>query len=324
MTIIPSKYSEVTKIGYGRYSTVYSALNPKNERICIKQIQVSCGNSLAAHASIKASLREILALSRLRGSEHVVSVGEILFDSDHMMVEMDLFDLSLDRLIDFADFPIPEGIAACLSLMVARGLQAVHEQGLIHRDIKPGNILLGKDGSVKICDFGLARNLQSGPTNFTADVCTRWYKSIELLFGAPLHTFGIDIWGFGCVLAELFRLSPLFPGSSDLHQLCLIQRCLGPVKEEEWPAVAELPDYGKILFDPDDQRAPGIDGSVGERASKEARDVIKNCLVYDPVKRWGTTELLQSPFFMQASSTVELAKYIESVISGSSLKISTV
>ena len=90
----------------------------------------------------------------------------------------------------------------------------------MHRDIKGGNLLLTKDGVLKIADFGLAREfIRVNSPMFTVKVVTRWYRAPELLFSNPKYTSAIDIWSIGCFVAEMFIGMPLFPGKSDLEQL---------------------------------------------------------------------------------------------------------
>ncbi len=89
------------------------------------------------------------------------------------------------------------------------GLNYMHSNGYIHRDIKLENILISKEGRVKLCDMGFARKYDS--QNLTDYVATRWYRPPELLMGLPYHS-AIDIWAIGCIMAEIIDGQPLFPG----------------------------------------------------------------------------------------------------------------
>ena len=102
----------------------------------------------------------------------------------------------------------------------------MHSHNIVHRDIKPENMLLSRNGVLKICDFGFARQLteadiQSG-NPLTEYVSTRWYRSPELLVGAPSYSHKVDVWAIGCIFVELVTGRALFTGDSDLEMLKLI------------------------------------------------------------------------------------------------------
>ena len=123
---------------------------------------------------------------------------------------------------------------------------------MLHRDLKPGNLLVNKNCDLKICDFGLARGVdpgESGSQQLTEYVVTRWYRAPELLVENDMYDEGIDIWSVGCILAEVKSLhksqcltemrvhflclqflgrKAIFPGRDYLQQLRLIIETLGP------------------------------------------------------------------------------------------------
>ena len=118
----------------------------------------------------------------------------------------------------------------------------------MHRDIKGGNLLLTKDGVLKIADFGLAREfIKVNSNHFTVRVVTRWYRAPELLFMYPKYKEAIDVWSVGCFIAELFIGKPLFPGRSDLEQLPCIFEKLGVPTDETWPNVTTYRGYAECV-----------------------------------------------------------------------------
>lgn len=165
--------------------------------------------------------------------------------------------------------PLDEAVAKALAQQLLQALARLHSCGWVHRDLAPSNILLAPDGTARLSDFGQARLLPGAPSanGYTAmgggndwaasvaeavaedtaapagsltpgaALCTRWYKAPELLFNSRTYSAEVDLWGAGCVLAELLTGAPLFPGSSDIAQLALMSDLLGSIHEEEWPGV---------------------------------------------------------------------------------------
>lgn len=115
------------------------------------------------------------------------------------------------------------------------------------QDLKPNNLLLDKNGIVKLADFGLAKSYGSPNRIYTHQVVTRWYRAPELLFGARKYGTGIDLWAVGCILAELLLRKPLLPGETDLDQLSKIFQVMGTPNEENWPVSSEI-SFASIVF----------------------------------------------------------------------------
>lgn len=106
-----------------------------------------------------------------------------------------------------------------------RGLKYIHSANVLHRDLKPSNLLLNANCDLKICDFGLART--TSETDFMTEyVVTRWYRAPELLLNCSEYTAAIDVWSVGCILMEIIRREPLFPGKDYVQQLALITEVL--------------------------------------------------------------------------------------------------
>lgn len=129
----------------------------------------------------------------------------------------------------------------------------------------------------------------------TADVATRWYRAPELLYGARRYGPGVDMWAAGCVLAELLTGQPLFPGDSDLGQLCLIAAVLGTLDEKAWPGCVALPDYGKLLFE--QSPATPMADALPPGTPAAAVDLLARMLRYDPDQRLTAEAALRHPWF---------------------------
>ena len=176
--------------------------------------------------------------------------------------------------------------------MVLLALECCHANWVLHRDMKPNNLLIGPDGTLKLADFGLARIFGSPDRRFTHQVFARWYRAPELLFGAKCYGGGVDVWGVGCVMGELMARAPMFEGSSDIDQLGKIFAVLGTPNEACWPGVRALPDYVEYV--------PCVAPPLRTRfpaASDEAVSLLSGMLTYDPNQRLSATSALAHPYF---------------------------
>merc|ERR1712059_141089 len=107
------------------------------------------------------------------------------------------------------------GEVKCLMVQLLRAIHHLHDNWILHRDIKASNLLLSHKGILKIGDFGLARGYGSPLKKYTSVVVTLWYRAPELLLGAKEYSTMIDLWSVGCVFAELLTMKPLFNGKSE-------------------------------------------------------------------------------------------------------------
>ena len=131
---------------------------------------------------------------------------------------------------------------------LVRAISWCHRSDVVHRDIKPENLLVDPESrsnsALKLCDFGFARALTRAKTArepLTDYVATRWYRAPELLLGSDAYGFEVDQWAIGCIMGELIDGQPLFPGESDVDQLYIVQKHMGPLTEEQRGRRVETP-----------------------------------------------------------------------------------
>lgn len=180
--------------------------------------------------------------------------------------------------------------------MLVRAVWFCHENFILHRDIKPNNLLIAADGEVKLADFGLARSFADPWGHMTANVITRWYRPPELLYGAKFYSGAVDVWSIGTVMAEIILRVPYLPGNTEIEQIQLISDRIGTPTEDVWPGVSKLDEYvqpERIVPVRPRSEYLGTFGTVGE----EGVDLLCRTLTLDPRKRITAKEMLEHPWW---------------------------
>lgn len=169
----------------------------------------------------------------------------------------------------------------------------------MHRDLKGANLLVSNRGELKITDFGLARPLEENRIKYTPGVVTRWYRPPELLFGSEIYNESVDIWGAGCIIAEMYLRRPLFGAESDLDQLRLVFKYCGFPTEESYPGVSKLPDYSKLEAPHSSSMEKRIlkDFLLSKGVDAAGASLIDWMLSVDPKKRPSAQEALSHEYF---------------------------
>ena len=177
--------------------------------------------------------------------------------------------------------------------MYKRQLAYVHERGVFHRDVKPENILVAGASTLKLADFGVAREIRSRPP-YTRYIGTRWYRAPELLLRASDYSASIDAWAVGTIMAELLALRPLFPGATEADQIHRITAVLGAPTAATW-------QQGVVLAQTRGVRFPKTDATplatLVPNASADALDLMSSLMRWDPATRPTAAQALRHPFF---------------------------
>ncbi|CAJ1332077.1 unnamed protein product, partial [Effrenium voratum] len=214
------RYRKLNRIDEGTYGVVYRACDVETgEVVALKQLKLAAVKSEDGFPV--ASLREMSLLLEARHPNivrcHEVVVGNTL---QHVFMVMEYIEHELKLLVAQLAFGVAD--VKCLLRQLLTGLQFLHKNWIMHRDLKTSNILLDRSGVLKICDFGLARHFGEPLRPYTQRVQSLWYRAPELLLGLRTYTNLIDIWSGGCVFAELLLGRPVFEGKAEVHQLGLI------------------------------------------------------------------------------------------------------
>ncbi|NXJ82799.1 CDK10 kinase, partial [Trogon melanurus] len=230
------EFEKLNRIGEGTYGIVYRARDTlTDETVALKKVRMDNEKD----GMPISSLREITLLLQLR-HPNIVELKEVVVGNhlESIFLVMGYCEQDLASLLENMQTPFSEAQVKCIILQVLKGLQYLHENYIIHRDLKVSNLLMTDKGCVKIADFGLARTYGMPPKPMTPKVVTLWYRAPELLLGMTTQTTSIDMWAMGCILAELLAHKPLLPGTSEIHQIDLIVQLLGTPNDHIWPVRA--------------------------------------------------------------------------------------
>ncbi|KAI9892910.1 MAG: TFIIH complex serine/threonine-protein kinase subunit kin28 [Vezdaea aestivalis] len=292
---IREKYSKDRKVGEGTYANVYLGhrVSDPSSLVAIKKIKV---NAEYKDGISMDAIREIKFLQEL-SHPNIIALHDV-FSSKNQNLNLVLEYLplgDLEMLIKDVD-GIRYGSADIKAWMgmLGRAVWWCHLNFVLHRDIKPNNLLIAADGEVKLADFGLARKFADPLRPMTHQVITRWYRPPELLFGAQYYHGNVDIWSVGMIFAELILRTPYLAGSSDVHQLELICQFVGSPSEENWPGVSKLPAW-KIIEGKTPHPVRSLDYYLPTfgAAGREGVDLLMSTLALDPRKRPTATQFLE-------------------------------
>ncbi|CAM9445713.1 unnamed protein product [Chrysoparadoxa australica] len=292
-------WEKLEEIGQGAYGTVYKARSLEDGTIAaLKRVQLA-----GDHEGVQATtLREV---STLRELTHpcVVELMDIQYEHSAQCIYM-VFEFMEQDLKRYLDNMLRNGrrlssqlIKSYLFQLVA-ALDFCHQNRIMHRDLKPHNILIDKKGSLKLADFGLARAFTMGrPRKYTHEVVTLWYRPPEVLLGDDGYLTAVDVWSIGCIFAEMATLRPLFPGDSEIDQIFRIFRIMGTPHDSEWPGVQSLPHY----HDPFPNWPPLALANVVPGLEEEGVKLLERMLVYNPHNRISCDTAMYHAYFEDIS-----------------------
>ena len=288
------KYIKDKKLGEGTYAIVYLGhlrADPSS-LVAIKKIKV---NAEYRDGLSMDAIREVKYLQEL--SHPNIIALDAVFSSKNQNLNLVLEYLplgDLEMLIrDTNNIQYGTAEVKAWMGMLSRAVWFCHENCVLHRDIKPNNLLIAADGEVKLADFGLARSFSDPYRPMTCQVITRWYRPPELLMGARFYSGAVDVWSLGMVFAELILRAPFVPGNTEVHQLELICEAIGTISEDNWPGATKLDGY--MNFDKATMGARdrtyflsrfGTAGPLGV-------DLLMSLLMLDPRKRCTARQVLE-------------------------------
>ncbi|XP_049786418.1 cyclin-dependent kinase 9 [Schistocerca cancellata] len=313
-----TKYEKVAKIGQGTFGEVFKARDKKNAKKFVAMKKVLMDNEKEGFPI--TALREIRILQLLK-HENVVNLIEICrtkasqhnrYRSTFYLV-FDFCEHDLAGLLSNVNVKFSLGEIKKVMQQLLNGLYYIHSNKILHRDMKAANVLITKNGILKLADFGLARafsaNKNGQGNRYTNRVVTLWYRPPELLLGDRNYGPPVDLWGAGCIMAEMWTRSPIMQGNTEQQQLTLISQLCGSITPEVWPGVESLELYTRMELPRGQKR------KVKERLRPYVKDpyacdLLDKLLVLDPSKRYDSDSALNHDFFWTDPMPCDLSKML--------------
>jgi cyclin-dependent kinase 1 len=238
------------------------------------------------------ALREISLLKELT-HPNVVTLNDVVQESGRLYLIFEFLDADLKRHLDKTPGPLPMEQVKSFSYQLVKGLAFCHSRGVMHRDLKPQNLLVTADGRLKLADFGLARAFCPPIRPLTHEVVTLWYRPPEILLGSTTYAPPVDVWAIGPIIVEMVTKRPMFPGDCEIDEIYKIFRMLGTPDEKQWPSCTALQDWNPAF-----PQWPRLSlKSVAPRLDEQGISLLEATLMYDPKARIAACEAMNHPFF---------------------------
>ncbi|EDV58529.1 cyclin-dependent kinase 1 [Drosophila erecta] len=284
-------FEKIEKIGEGTYGVVYKGRNRLTGQIvAMKKIRLESDDEGVPSTAI----REISLLKELK-HENIVCLEDVLMEENRIYLIFEFLSMDLKKYMDSlpVDKHMESELVRSYLYQITSAILFCHRRRVLHRDLKPQNLLIDKSGLIKVADFGLGRSFGIPVRIYTHEIVTLWYRAPEVLLGSPRYSCPVDIWSIGCIFAEMATRKPLFQGDSEIDQLFRMFRILKTPTEDIWPGVTSLPDYKNTFPCWSTNQLTNQLKNLDENGI----DLIQKMLIYDPVHRISAKEILEHPYF---------------------------
>ncbi|NWX18915.1 CDK18 kinase, partial [Aegotheles bennettii] len=291
-------YVKLDKLGEGTYATVFKGRSKLTENlVALKEIRLEHEEGAPCTA-----IREVSLLKNLKHA-NIVTLHDIIHTERSLTLVFEYLDNDLKQYLDNCGNLMSVHNVKIFMFQLLRGLAYCHGRKILHRDLKPQNLLINERGELKLADFGLARAKSVPTKTYSNEVVTLWYRPPDVLLGSTEYSTPIDMWGVGCIHYEMVTGRPMFPGSTVKEELHLIFRLLGTPTEDTWPGITSNEEFKAYNFmqyraQPLINHAPRLDS--------EGIDLLMNLLLYEAKGRVSADAALRHPYFKSLGERVHL------------------
>jgi negative regulator of PHO system len=286
------RYTRLEKLGEGTYATVFKGKNKVNgEIVALKEIHLD-----PEEGAPSTAIREISLMKELK-HPNIVRLQDIIHTENKLSLVFEYMDQDLKKYMDSTaratHGALDPNTIKSFMYQLLRGIAYCHENRVLHRDLKPQNLLINKHSQLKLGDFGLARAFGIPVNTFSNEVVTLWYRAPDVLLGSRMYSTSIDIWSAGCIMAEMYTGRPLFPGTNNEDQLLKIFRLLGTPNEQTWPNISQFPEYKSPQVIYPQQHISQVLSNIDNCGL----DLLSRMLQYQPQMRISAKDALNHSYF---------------------------
>lgn len=299
------QYEKLEKVGKGTYGVVYKARDLNGEVYALKEI----GLEAEDEGIPSTAIREIALLKELQ-HPNIVRLYDVIHTESELTLVFEFLDQDLKKLLDTCDKGLDATMCKSFLYQLLRGISYCHQHRVLHRDLKPQNLLINREGQLKLADFGLARAFGIPVRAYTHEVVTLWYRSPDVLMGSRKYSTPVDLWSCGCIFSEMINGKPLFPGNTDQDQLQRIFKILGTPSPMTWPNVVELPEWRNDFFRYEGRTWEQIAQNIDEDQAvldEYGLDLLSLFLQYDPANRISGRNAMDHDYFRGLADVVNQA-----------------
>ncbi|XP_064134279.1 cyclin-dependent kinase 16 isoform X1 [Loxodonta africana] len=289
-------YIKLDKLGEGTYATVYKGKSKLTDNlVALKEIRLEHEEGAPCTA-----IREVSLLKDLKHA-NIVTLHDIIHTEKSLTLVFEYLDKDLKQYLDDCGNVINMHNVKLFLFQLLRGLAYCHRQKVLHRDLKPQNLLINERGELKLADFGLARAKSIPTKTYSNEVVTLWYRPPDILLGSTDYSTQIDMWGVGCIFYEMATGRPLFPGSTVEEQLHFIFRILGTPTEETWPGILSNEEFKTYNYPK--YRAEAL-LSHAPRLDSDGADLLTKLLQFEGRNRISAEDAMKHQFFLSLGERI--------------------